>query len=191
MSVRFSMQRYWGNWCQCDFPCSAIGVRNWCQKLVSGCQKLVSVRSSMQRYWCQHYWCQFGFRGGTDREKRAIFDHLERAITGVLFPVSFPQGRARFVLFFVLFLPRAPRVGRIRPRDCSRVPRLVWRGVRVLAASFPPRRCLSSVVRALCYITCSQSCVARTWSWALGHSTREAQRPSESVASRHEAGPFV
>jgi hypothetical protein len=94
-------------------------------------------------------------------------------------------------LFFVLFLRRAPRVGRIRPRDCPRAPRLVWRGVRVLASGFPPRRCLSSGVRALCCIARSQSHVARTWSWAVGHPTREAQRSSELVASRHDAGPFV
>ena len=29
------------------------------------------------------------------------------------------------------------------------------------------------------------------WSWAVGHSTREAQRAPELVASRHDAGPFV
>jgi hypothetical protein len=90
-----------------------------------------------------------------------------------------------------LFLPRAPRVGRISPRDCPPAPRLVWRGVRVLASGFLPRRCLSASVWALCCIVCFRSHVARTWSWAVGHPTREAQRSSELVASRHDAGPFV
>jgi hypothetical protein len=65
------------------------------------------------------------------------------------------------------------------------------RGVRVLAVGFPPRRCLSSGVRPLCYIARSESYVARTWSWTISHSMREAQRPSELVASRHDAGPIV
>jgi hypothetical protein len=79
----------------------------------------------------------------------------------------------------------------MRPCDRPRAPRLVWGGIGVLAAGFPPPRCLSSRVRPLCCIARSQSSVARTWSWAVGHSTREAQRSSESVASRHDAGPFV
>jgi hypothetical protein len=85
---------------------------------------------------------------------------------------------------------RARRAGRIRPCDCLPASRVVC-GVRVPAPGFSLRGCLSPQVPPLCYIARSQSSVARTWSWTVSHSTREAQRSSESVASRHDAGPFV
>jgi TIR domain len=70
-------------------------------------------------------------------------------------------------------------------------PWLVWCVVPMLTTGFPPRQCLSLGVRELCYSARSQSYVARTLSWAVGHSRKEAQRSSELVASRHDAGPFV
>jgi len=79
----------------------------------------------------------------------------------------------------------------MRPCDCPRSPRLVWGGVWVVVSGFPPGRCVSSGVRPLCYIARSQSYLARTWSWTVCDSTRETQRSSELVASRHDAGPFV
>jgi hypothetical protein len=85
---------------------------------------------------------------------------------------------------------RAPRVGRMRPCDRPRASRLVC-GVRVTAPGIPQRGCLSPQVRPLCYIARSESGVARTWSWTVSHSTREAERSSELVVSRHDAGPFV
>src|SRR5262249_22310039 len=36
-----------------------------------------------------------------------------------------------------------------------------------------------------------RSVVAHLWSWAIGSSTREAQRSFDIAASRHDAGPFV
>ena len=50
---------------------------------------------------------------------------------------------------------------------------------------------LAGVAAMLYSAPCSQSGVARTWSWTVSHSTREAQRSSELVVSRHDAGPFV
>jgi hypothetical protein len=37
----------------------------------------------------------------------------------------------------------------------------------------------------------SHSYVARTWSWTVSHSAREAQMSSELVIGRHDAGSFV
>jgi hypothetical protein len=78
----------------------------------------------------------------------------------------------------------------MRPCDCPRASALVCGGW-VPAAGFSPGRCLSSQVRPLSYSAHSQSSVARTWSWTASHSTREVQRSSELVVSRHDAGPFV
>jgi len=102
-----------------------------------------------------------------------------------------PESRKNCLVLCLVPSERAARPGRMRPCDCRRAPRLVWGGVGVLAACFPPRRCLSSGVRPLCYIARSQISVARTWSWTVGHSAREAQRSSKLVASRHDAGSFV
>ena len=111
-------------------------------------------------------------------------------------PASFvlscsPQNRARVISFFVLF--RAPaRVGRIRPAGRSRAPSS-GKSPRLGShrLHFPPR-CLSSGVRPLCCIACSQSYVASNVELdRRPFNTREAQRSSELVVSRHDAGPFV
>ena len=61
----------------------------------------------------------------------------------------------------------------------------------MLAAGFRRCRCLSSGLLPLCCIVRPEIYVARAWSWAVSHLTREAQRSSELIASRHDAGPFV
>ena len=102
-----------------------------------------------------------------------------------------PGSRKNCLVLCLVPSERAALAGQVRPGDCARTLQRVWGGVGVFAAGFPRCRCLSFGVLPLCYIARPETDVARAWSWAVSHSTREAQRSSELIASRHDAGPFV